>query len=150
MHSLNILSSNKEIIIGLFKHAYESNDIELKHIGTRKRKFVETQAIIVSIIHEYFKLTLSQIGHIISKHHATTLHYINLYEDVLCTEKKNRELHEMLSEYVNKKLYGVKGSESYDINSKDNKELKALCKNLILENKKLHANIESIKYLLNV
>lgn len=149
-HSLNILNSDKDIIINLFKKAYENNDIELKHVDTRKRKFVETQAIVVAVVYEYFKLTLSQIGFIIGKHHATTLHYINLYEDVLCSDKDNRDLYIMLSMYVNKEIYGDNGSRSYDLESKDNKELKAMCKGLIIENRKLLANMHSIKALVNV
>ena len=134
----------------MFKKAYTHKDIELKHLGTRKRMFVETQAIIISVIYEYFKITLSQLGSIIGKHHATTLHYVNLYEDILCSEDKNRELYEMLAEYVNEELYGAGGNESYNIFSKDNKELKILCKRLILENKALHADMQSIRAVVNV
>lgn len=150
VHSMNILNSNKEIIINLFKKAYENNNIELKHVGTRKRKFVETQVVVVAVVYEYFKLTLNQIGFIIGKHHATTLHYINLYEDILCSEKKNRELYEMLSSYVGKEIYGENGSEAYDVSTKDNKELKAICKTLIIENKELRANMHNIRALINV
>jgi len=150
VHSLSILSSNKDIIIELFKKAYIHNDIELSHIGTRKRKFVETQAIIISVIYEYFKITLNQLGYIIGKHHATTLHYVNLYEDVLCSNDKNRILYELLADYINEELYGAGGNESYNVFSKDNKELKILCKRLILENKELHANMQSIRALVNV
>ena len=150
VNALNILTNDKERIINLFRKAYVINDIELKHIGTRKRKFVETQAIVVSVVYEYFNLTLSQIGFIVGKHHSTTLHYINLYEDVLCSEKKNRELYELLSSYINKEFYGLNGSESYDIFSKDNKDLKILCKSLIIENKELRANIQNIRALIDV
>jgi len=150
VHSLSISNSDKDIIIQLFKKAYTTNSIELLHIGTRKRKFVETQAIIIAVIYEYFKITLKQLGYIIEKHHATSLHYINLYEDVLCSKDKNRELYEMLADYINKELYGNGGNESYNVFSKDNKELKILCKKLILENKTLHANMQSIKAIVNV
>jgi len=111
---------------------------------------VETQAIIIAVIYEYFKITLKQLGYIIEKHHATSLHYINLYEDVLCSKDENRELYEMLADYINKELYGNGGNESYNVFSKDNKELKILCKKLILENKTLHANMQSIKAIVNV
>ena len=150
VNALNILTSDKEIIINLFKKAYENNNIELRHIGTRKREFIYTQAILATVIYEYFKLTLNQVGFIIGKHHATTLHYINLYEDILCSEKKNRELYEMLSSYVGKEIYGENGSEAYDVSTKDNKELKAICKTLIIENKELRANMHNIRALINV
>ena len=52
--------------------------------------------------------------------------------------------------YVNKEIYGDNGSRSYDLESKDNKELKAMCKGLIIENRKLLANMHSIKALVNV
>tara|TARA_R110000796_G_C14326535_1_gene408577 strand:+ start:35 stop:529 length:495 start_codon:yes stop_codon:yes gene_type:complete len=150
VNALNILTSDKEIIINLFKKAYENNNIELRHIGTRKREFIYTQAILATVMYEYFKLTLKQVGFIIGKHHATTIHYINLYEDTICLDKKSRELYELLSNYVNKELHGINGSKSYDISSKDNKDLKILCKNLIIENKELRANMYNIRALINV
>jgi hypothetical protein len=44
---------------------------------TRKRQYVEARSIYYKLLREYTRLTLSEIGKYVKKHHATVLHGIN-------------------------------------------------------------------------
>jgi len=110
---------------------------------------VNTNIVIASVIHDYFKFTLNQIGKMFGKHHATIIHYVKVYEETLCMEKESVELYNKLAEYCRFELYGEKG-EDYSISGQNYAELTETCRVLISRNKQLNQKIENIKEVLNV
>jgi len=149
IHSLNISELNKTILSNVFSRAYLHMSIDSDMIDSRKRAMVNTNIVIASVVHDYFKFTLSQIGKMFGKHHATIIHYVKVYEETLCMEKDSVELYNKLAEYCRFELYGEKG-EDYSISGQNYAELTETCRVLISRNKQLNQKIENIKEVLNV
>lgn len=146
--SLSITEKEKELICNIFIKAYLHVDISYDMLGSRKRVYVETNAIIATVVKEYFNVTLSQVGKMFNKHHATILHYITIYEDTLCMDKKNRELYQSLTLYVRESIYGKDEEKSFNIGEKSNKELKEINSQLKSQVKILTDKINIAKELL--
>tara|TARA_B100000767_G_scaffold255676_1_gene262038 strand:- start:1190 stop:1552 length:363 start_codon:yes stop_codon:yes gene_type:complete len=119
-------------------------------LGSRKRVYVETNAIIAAVVKEYFNVTVSQVGKMFNKHHATILHYINMYEETLCMNKSSRELYQSLTLYVRESIYGPGGEKDYNIGEKSNKQLKEINLQLKAQIKTLEKKITNITELLDV
>jgi len=149
IHSLNISEANKTIVSNVFSRAFIHMNIDADLVNTRKRAMVNTNIVICSVIHDYFKFTLTQIGKMFGKHHATVLHYVKVYEETLCMEKDSVELYNKLAEYCRFELYGEKGKD-YSISGQNYAELTETCQELISRNKHLAQKIKSIKEVLNV
>ena len=147
--SLSITDKEKELISNIFIKAYLHEDIKYDMLGSRKRVYVETNAIIASVVSEYFNVTISQVGKMFNKHHATILHYINMYEETLCMNKKSRELYYSLTTHVKDVLYGPGGEKDYNIGELTNKKLKEINLQLTAEIKNLENKIITVVDLLN-
>tara|TARA_R110000787_G_scaffold172894_3_gene285510 strand:- start:2212 stop:2781 length:570 start_codon:yes stop_codon:yes gene_type:complete len=149
IHSLNISEINKTILSNVFSRAFVHMSIDSDMIDSRKRTMVNTNIVIASVIHDYFRFTLSQIGKMFGKHHATIIHYVKVYEETLCMEKDSVELYNKLAEYCRFELYGEKDKD-YSISGKNYAELTETCQELISRNKHLTQKIQNIKEVLNV
>tara|TARA_R110002012_G_scaffold2179_1_gene10416 strand:- start:3799 stop:4320 length:522 start_codon:yes stop_codon:yes gene_type:complete len=150
MLSLKIKDIDKEIISTLIRKGYTYSDIDIDMLETRKRKLVDTNSILCKIIQQYFKLTYQEIGSIFGKHHATIIHYVNNYEDVLCLDSKHKAMYNYLVEVVNQTKFGAFDFESYDINSKNYAELKNAFHTLVNQHKILREQLTKIKSILDV
>tara|TARA_R100000541_G_scaffold57927_1_gene68469 strand:+ start:480 stop:842 length:363 start_codon:yes stop_codon:yes gene_type:complete len=118
-------------------------------LGSRKRIYVETNAIIASVVYEYFNVTVSQVGKMFNKHHATILHYINMYEETLCMNKSSKSLYKALTRYVRESIYGENGEKSYNIGELSNKKLKEVNLELKAEVNFLEKKLAKVKEFLN-
>ena len=148
--SLSITDKEKDLISSIFIKAYLHEDIKYDMLGSRKRVYVETNAIIAAVVKEYFNVTVSQVGKMFNKHHATILHYINMYEETLCMNKSSRELYQSLTLYVRESIYGPGGEKDYNIGEKSNKQLKEINLQLKAQIKTLEKKITNITELLDV
>jgi|21_taG_2_1085346.scaffolds.fasta_scaffold24721_4 hypothetical protein len=150
MLSLNIKDRDREIIGALIQKAYLYNDITVDILNTRKRRLVDTNSILAKIIQQYFKLPYQDLGTIFGKHHATIIHYINNYEEILCIEPKHKSTYNYLVEVVNRTKFGAFDFETYDTNSKNYAELKNSFETLVGQHKLLREQLTKIKSILDV
>jgi len=147
--SLSITDKEKDLICNIFIKAYLHEDIKSDMLGSRKRIYVETNAIIASVVYEYFNVTVSQVGKMFNKHHATILHYINMYEETLCMNKSSKSLYKALTRYVRESIYGENGEKSYNIGELSNKKLKEVNLELKAEVNFLEKKLAKVKEFLN-
>lgn len=111
---------------------------------TRKREYVDARAIAFYIIKTELNLSLDAIGKFFEKNHATVLHGLRVFYNLIETDKsfKNK---------FNKIFFTFKKQTGADVIVEDNtdeiKKLKNLyderIKLLILENNKLKVQVES-------
>ena len=147
--SLSITDKEKDLICNIFIKAYLHEDIKSDMLGSRKRIYVETNAIIASVVYEYFNVTVSQVGKMFNKHHATILHYINMYEETLCMNKSSKSLYKALTRYVRESIYGANGEKNYNIGELSNKKLKEVNLELKAEVNFLEKKLAKIKEFLD-
>lgn len=142
----NLDDKIQETVQSLFKRAYKDFSIQMSDLGTRRRNFIEVNAVIAFVMKEHFRnLSLQAIGNIFGKNHATIIHYIDVYENILCQLPQYRKLHEKLSAIVMNDMYGI----DQEINAKNKTWLKAECLRLSEENKELKKALENIKNFIN-
>ena len=122
----------RDIIQVIIKEAYIYNNISPDIIGTRKRKLVDTNAVIAKLLRQYFKLSYADIGHIFNKNHATVIHYISHYENCLCLETQWKSFHDHLTEVIHQAKYDSFDVDRYDVNSLNYQELKNAFNTLII------------------
>mgnify|MGYP003648570905 CR=1 FL=1 len=148
--SLNLNQENKDIIYNLVSEAYEIRDIGSHEINTRKRKVVETNAILVEVISNNFRnLTLKSIGSIFGKHHSSVIHYRKIYEDTLCFELENSKLYHKLHTKCYALMYSFSTETIQGLLSNDLGSLKQVIKDLSIENKSLKNKLESVKLMVS-
>jgi hypothetical protein len=111
-----------EIIIEMFKLAYTESNINASEIESRKRHVVECNAVLAtSILSNFRGVSLKDVGFLFGKHHATIIHYRDLYEESLSKVSECRSLYSTLSNfaYSHQHTFGV---ESVAITETTNKE----------------------------
>ena len=142
----NLDNSKWSTVKSLFRKAYKDFSIKTSDIGTRKRVFIEVNATIAFVIREHYRsLSLQSIGNLFGKNHATIIHYIEVYENILCMLPQYRKLHENLSSMVMLDMFGI----DQQIKGKSKDWLKSECLRLSGENKELKKAIENIKAYIN-
>lgn len=142
----NIDKNKHSTIKSLFRTAYKDFSITNKHLGTRRREFIEVNATLAFVIREQYRsLSLQSIGNLFGKNHATIIHYIEVYENILCGLAQYRKLHEKLTAMVMLDMYGI----DQQISGKSKAWLKSECLRLSGENKELKTAIENIKTYIN-
>jgi len=123
LDKMQLKKKDKELLSIIIKKGYIYNNVSIEMLNTRRRPLVETNAVICKVIHQYFRLGYADIGSIFNKHHATIIHYINSYEDVLCLDKKIKAFYNYLVEIINQYKYGNERLERYDGTSKKYQDL---------------------------
>ena len=141
---------SKIIIKELFNYAYTTYGISEEDLNTRKRRVVDTNCIIVTVISEQFRnLSLEKIGGLINKHHATVIHYKDNYQNILCLDSNLRDLYDTLHNKCNMKKYGwtYETIINFKKETKESLKLKVLSLSSELEEYKirLHKIKEQIK-----
>tara|TARA_R100000654_G_scaffold39471_2_gene65273 strand:+ start:3088 stop:3597 length:510 start_codon:yes stop_codon:yes gene_type:complete len=101
LDTLNLNKDELRIIKNLFSFAYEIKCVYPSDVGNRYRHVVEANASISILIDKHFPFTLSFIGKIMRKHHATIIHYKNLYKNCLSYDKEYLRLIKNLDLIVN-------------------------------------------------
>ena len=144
-----IKDKDKKVILKIIRKAYQYKDIRISMLGTRKRPLVETNSIICKVIKQYYDLPLAVIGKIFNKHHATILHYIESYEEVLCIQNKHKELFNYLVHVINENKYGEDEYERYDVNSKTYFDLLNDFNELVVKYKSIKEQVIKIKSILD-
>ena len=94
-YHLECLSLNKDdlqIIKHLFSFAYERKGVFPSDVDKRDRHVVEANTAISILIDKHFPFTLSLIGKIMRKHHATIIHYKKLHKNCLSYDKDHLRL----------------------------------------------------------
>jgi len=144
--SLNISKKTKDNINDIIKVSYVADDITYEMLGSRKRKIVENNMVLAKVIHEFFRLSITAVGNIFGKHHASIIHYINVYENSLYRDSDCAELYSMLCDYTIDKLYGVKADMSVvDTDRLNNIQLRKLVQELRVKNEDLEYKLANIK-----
>lgn len=105
---------------------------------TRKRQYVDARAMACFIMSRNLKLTLTQIGEIFNKNHATVLHSLKLFENLYETDYRFKEKFDKIEGiYCNK----TPVEEPVDLKDEHIKKIQKLYDNkikvLTLENNKL-------------
>lgn len=149
IHSLSISDDQKDILGDLVIKAYLYNNVTFDMLNTRKRTMVETNCVLCTVIKDYFNIPLEVIGKVVGKHHATIIHYTKLYDEVLCIEEESNILYNRLADYAKYRIYGADGYKDYDVEGKDNKELKKTCRELLITNKMLNKQLAKVKEVLD-
>lgn len=110
---------------------------------TRKREYVDARAMACFIMHRNLKLTLSQIGEIFNKNHATVLHSLKLFDNLYETDYRFQEKFDKIKGIYCKK---TPVEEPVDLKDEHIKKLQKLYDNkikvLTLENNQLK-NVKS-------
>lgn len=129
-----------DLLINIMK---SETGLDLKR-KTRKREYVDARAIAFYIIKTELELSLEAIGRCFDKNHATVLHGLRVFYNLIETDKsfKNK---------FNKIFFTFKKQTGADVIVQDNtdeiKKLKSLynqrIKVLLLENNKLKLQVES-------
>ena len=140
----------RDIIQVIIKEAYIYNNISPDIIGTRKRKLVDTNAVIAKLLRQYFKLSYADIGHIFNKNHATVIHYISHYENCLCLETQWKSFHDHLTEVIHQSKYDSFDVDRYYVNSLNYQELKNAFNTLIIQYRKTDEKLTEIKSILEI
>ena len=105
---------------------------------TRKRQYVDARAMACFIMSRKLNLTLSQIGEILNKNHATVLHSLKLFDNLYETDYRFKEKFDKIKGiYCNK----TPVEEPLDLKDEHIKKLQKLYDNkirvLTLENNQL-------------
>jgi len=144
-----IRDRDKVVILRIIRKAYQYKDIQVSMLNTRRRPLVETNSIISKVIKQYYNLPLAVIGKLFNKHHATILHYIESYEEVLCVQNKHKELFNYLVNVINANKYGDGDNERYDVNSKTYFDLLNDYNELVVKYKTVKEQVIKIKSILD-
>jgi len=133
-------------IKNVFRKAYIKHSIQVEDLHTRRRRLVDINMIIASVItDQYRNLPLKTIGNLFDKHHATIIHYKKLYENVLCSIPEYFLLYQELTDLCVYEKYGI----IQDVVGKSKIDLKNECLRLMAENRELSTKLEAIKNLAN-
>ena len=144
-----ISDKDKIVILRIIRKAYQYKDIKVNMLNTRRRPLVETNSIISKVIKQYYNLPLAVIGKLFNKHHATILHYIESYEEVLCVQNKHKELFNYLVHVINENKYGEDEPLRVDSNSKTYFDLLNDYNELVVKYKTVKEQIIKIKSILD-
>lgn len=144
-----ISDKDKIVILRIIRKAYQYKDIKVNMLNTRRRPLVETNSIISKVIKQYYNLPLAVIGKLFNKHHATILHYIESYEEVLCVQNKHKELFNYLVHVINENKYGEDEPLRVDSNSKTYFDLLNDYNELVVKYKTVKEQVIKIKSILD-
>tara|TARA_X000001382_G_C3174225_1_gene180557 strand:- start:1257 stop:1784 length:528 start_codon:yes stop_codon:yes gene_type:complete len=144
-----ISDKDKIVILRIIRKAYQYKDIKINMLNTRRRPLVETNSIISKVIKQYYNLPLAVIGKLFNKHHATILHYIESYEEVLCVQNKHKELFNYLVHVINENKYGEDEPLRVDSNSKTYFDLLNDYNELVVKYKTVKEQVIKIKSILD-
>ena len=144
-----IRDRDKVVILRVIRKAYQYKDIKVNMLNTRRRPLVETNSIICKVIRQYYDVPLAVIGKIFNKHHATVLHYIESYEEVLCVQNKHKELFNYLVNVINENKYGEDEPLRVDSNSKTYFDLLNDYNELVVKYKTVKEQVIKIKSILD-
>lgn len=148
--SLNTSDRNKKIILEIVKIAFTYKGVEYKYVESRRREVVDAKIIVCKVLYEFFKISLSGIGSLFDKNHATVIHYIKMYNNTLIHNKEDVILFNRLCDNAITGIYGDKINLEIDLSTAEleqlnNKQLRRLVKELTIENNSLKSKLEKIK-----
>ena len=114
------------------KHLMEILDIYTTDVlgvnirrNTRKRDYVEARAVFYRLCKDVAKATTPEIGFYIEKDHATIVHGLGLFNDVLWNDKRLRESYLKIIDLFNETPVGPKKKLSETVEfAKENLELR--------------------------
>lgn len=72
--------------------------------GLRKRVFVQSRQIFLTMMLEHTKRTLESIGNLVGKDHATVLHSQKAVQNMIDTDKRFKELYDTINSKVKLKI----------------------------------------------
>ena len=72
----------------------------LSSTAYRKREYVESRQLFLTMMHNHTKRSLASIGSIVGKDHATVLHSVKTINNLCDTDKKFREMYEFIENRV--------------------------------------------------
>jgi len=148
---VRLTSLNKDIIKKMIKFAYLQTGIEVKDLGTRKRKFVDTNTVLVVTILEGFRdMKLEALGRVFDKHHATIMHYKQSYYNAVCLDKEFSNLYKDLSALCFSEVYGYDEVVSKAMISNDTDDLVDDIRRLSKENVELRDIISRVNNICDV
>lgn len=118
---LNQITPQKVIMAIEMVLGYSEEEIKDK---TRKREIVEARQIFFSIIKKNTKMSLSSIGKLCRKDHATVLHSIKTVENLCETDKSFLKKYQAIKEIAenNISIHSIASSEIKTVGSTFNKQ----------------------------
>jgi len=151
VNGVRVTDLNKRIIKKMIKVAYQQTGIEVKDLGTRKRRFVDTNTVLVVTILEGFRdVKLAALGKVFDKHHATIMHYKESYYNAVCLDKEFSRLYKDLSALCFSEVYGYDGVVSKALISNDTDDLVDDIRRLSKENVELRDIISRVSNICDV
>jgi len=151
LYSLKLNKEIEKVISSIIRTAYTESEIEEHQVGTRLRNVVETNAIIsVVILNNFRSMSLSSVGKIFEKHHATIIHYRSLYEESLCMSRRSLELYNVLNQICFGAIYNYDEEIVKALSKPKVEELTRIVDRLCREKKALEDRLSSIKKMSNV
>ena len=147
----NIKESQKAIIKEIFKSGYLDGGIEYETTLTRRRKIIDINAIITTAIGDNLRgISVTTIGKIIGKHHATVLHYNSLYSNTLCFISKYRKIYDRFSMMCMNDGYDFDDEVLDTFNLNTTSSLKAALMECQKENSNLKRILKDVSKLVKV
>lgn len=134
-----IVDYDSKTIIEMFRIAYMAKDIDVVDIQSRKRPVVECNATLATAILSSFRgVSLKDVGILFGKHHATIIHYRDLYEESLSKVSEYRELYSELTAFAYNEKYNFgTASTTIDDGIKDKDLVVKLREEIVVLKKKL-------------
>tara|TARA_R110000744_G_scaffold346510_2_gene452015 strand:- start:292 stop:657 length:366 start_codon:yes stop_codon:yes gene_type:complete len=119
-------------------------------LDTRKRAIVDANIISCKVIHEFFNLSTVGIGSIFNKHHATVIHYVNLWNNTLAFDKECHHLYSIICDHTIRELYGDKLElNDVELDRLNILQLRRVVQDLRLENSSLKNKLFNIQAAYN-
>jgi len=148
--SLKTTDKTKSIITGIVEIAYRHNGVTYEMLETRKRAIVDANIIACKVIHEFFNLSTVGIGSIFNKHHATVIHYVNLWNNTLAFDKECHQLYSLICDHTIRELYGDKLElNDVELDRLNILQLRRVVQDLRLENSSLKNKLFNIQAAYN-